>query len=307
MKVIIIGGCGFLGLHIANKLISNNIETVLVDSKERYEMPFQSKKITFVNIKFPYTDIKKIETITHNKDVVIHLGWSGVPNDDPNCYTKDIEENILNSARIFHTIVKNKGSKIIFASSGGAVYGNSIEAPISENQETYPISSYGTSKLAAEKYLNFFTANSATENVIFRIGNAYGPHLSETKNPTGLIPALFKAIENDLTIDIWGDGKIIRDFIYIKDIADAFYFAVMKQNIRGIFNIGTCKGTSLVNLISLIESLFNKKLNVNWLNKRFCDVKCTILNSSKFNKVSGWKPQYDLEKGIQDMLQSKQI
>lgn len=302
MKVVILGGCGFLGLHIAEKLVANNIKTVLVDSKTRLHKPIDFHKYQLVEIDYPYRDIEVLESVLKKNDVFIHLGWSQVPNDNLYGFKKDISQNILISAELFH-LARNLGvGRIIFASSGGSVYGDLAESPINEKCATNPISSYGVAKLATEKYLTLLTANSPTDHIIFRIGNAYGNHLLPCSTATGLIPSVIKALISDNEIEIWGNGQVIRDFINVKDIANAFYLATVMPKINGIFNIGTGKGTSIKNLISMIENKLNKSAKIIWSDNRMCDVKEAVLDYGKFKTLSQWTPQISLEKGVSEMV-----
>lgn len=304
MKVVILGGCGFLGLHIAEKLIQNNIETVLIDSQQRLAHPLDSSKYQQLEIEYPYTNLDVVKSALSRGDVLIHLGWSQVPNDDAYSFRQDIAGNALISAELFSLASQAGVDKIIFASSGGAVYGNVAETPIHEKCETNPVSSYGIGKLTAEKYLSLLTADSSTKHVILRIGNAYGHHPSEEKTPTGLIPFMMKALLSNREIEIWGDGQVVRDFVHAFDIAEAFFLAVIKPQVQGIFNIGTCRGTTIEEVIALIETRLNKKANIRWTDGRSCDVQKVVLDASKFNALTEWTPQVSLAHGI-DMIASR--
>ena len=304
MKVVILSGCGFLGLHIAKKLIQNNIKTVLVDTKERFANPLDPSQYQRVEIEYPYQNLDPLKSVLSRGDVLIHLGWSQVPNDDAYSFRQDIAGNALMSAELFSMAREAGVGKVIFASSGGAVYGNVGDSPIHEKCETNPVSSYGIGKLAAEKYLALLTSDSSTSHVILRIGNAYGNHLSATSTPTGLITFMIKKMLLDQAIEIWGDGEVVRDFIYASDIADAFYLAVTQQNAQGVYNIGTGQGKTIRDVISCVETRLKRSAKINWSDGRSCDVEKVILDSSKFKALTDWKPQINLQQGI-DMIASR--
>lgn len=300
MKVVILGGCGFLGLHTAHQFIQNNTETVLIDSPER--LPLAPAGCDRIGIAYPYQDLATIESVLGRGDVLIHLGWSKVPNADADSFATDMGQNALFSAALFQQAVKAQVAQVIFASSGGSVYGNVSDPRIHEGHPTKPISSYGIGKLAAEHYLDMMAMGSQTRPVSFRIGNAYGTHRAGDQTPTGLIPFAVQSMLDDREIEIWGDGQVVRDFIHVTDIARAFSVAAGNPTIRGVFNLGTGVGTAIADLIGLLESRLNRSARISWGKSRPCDVQRVVLDSNRFRDLTGWQPTISLEQGVDQII-----
>lgn len=307
-KVVIFGGSGFLGLHIARQLIKNNYRVILVDSKYRLDKTPEHlflSKCEKKAINYPYENPKALRSIFEKGDILIHLGWSQVPNENPKSYQNDISNNMSFSVSLFELAITSGVCKIIFASSGGSVYGNSDTIPINEKHHTEPISSYGIAKLTTEQYLNLLTKNSSTNHVILRIGNAYGLHLSPKLTPTGLIPFIINALNNDSILEIWGDGEVLRDFTHVTDIGAAFFAAIETTDLNGIFNIGTGISTSINQLIKLIEKTLGKAAKVHNGSARLCDVKEVVLDASKFKRHTHWAPKVSLKEGLIELASAQ--
>ncbi|MCX7553242.1 NAD-dependent epimerase/dehydratase family protein [Marinicella sp. S1101] len=307
-NVVILGGAGFLGLHIAHQLTQNNQRVILLDSSSRIKQIPQGllnhnclKKV----IEYPYSDASAVAPSLDQGDVLIHLGWSQVPNDNRQSYQKDITENLAFTAALFDLAIDIGVSKVVFASSGGSVYGNSSKSPLTEGCPTEPISSYGIAKLASEKYLNLLSRGTATLPVVLRIGNAYGLHLAPNLTPTGLIPFFISALKQNITVNIWGDGEVVRDFIHVRDIAAAFCAAIEATTLNGTFNIGTGIGTSINQLIGLIEENLGKTAQITNSRGRSCDVKEAVLDASEFRRLTQWSPLINLKQGVNEIIQQK--
>lgn len=304
-KVVVLGGCGFLGLHVAQHLINNQCKVVLIDSASRTEQiprGMLSNHGHTVEISYPYQETSVLESVLQKGDVLIHLGWSQVPNDNRRSYQIDIAENMAFSTALFDLATTAGVSKIIFASSGGSIYGNSSNSPLTETSPTEPISSYGIAKLATEKYLQLLTKDTATLAVNLRIGNAYGLHLSPSLTPTGLIPFFISALNDQRTVDIWGDGEAVRDFIHVSDIAAAFSAAIQTPDLSGTFNIGTGIGTSINQLIALIEKSMKQTVPISNTKGRRCDVTTAVLDASEFKRLTNWLPRVSLQQGVMEVI-----
>jgi len=187
--------------------------------------------------------------------------------------------------------------KIIFPSSGGTVYGYPEPSSINEEHKTNPICSYGICKLMIEKYLYMFNNLYGLDYQILRISNPYGPYHNALSQ--GVINVFLSKIIKGETIEIWGDGSICRDYIYIDDVIDILEMMANKDIDAKILNIGSGEGTSLNNLIKIMKSITGANFNVEYKEGRKVDVPVNILDISKACKLLDWKPKISLEEGIE--------
>lgn len=187
--------------------------------------------------------------------------------------------------------------KIVFPSSGGTIYGISQANRIVESQTGSPICSYGINKLAIEKYLNLFNRLYGLEYSVLRISNPYGMHQRVDSGQGAIATFLHHAIHHD-EIEIWGDGSVIRDYIYVEDVSKAFYKAAQMNTAEKIFNIGSGIGYSINQILAEIELLIGKPLRKRYLEGRILDVPSNILDISKAKINLGWEPRYSLAEGL---------
>jgi len=297
MKCTIIGGGGFLGSHLCEHLIEQGHRVNVFESpKARYlEMIKSLGAEIFLGDFLNPTDLKSGIT---NCDVLFHLVSTTDPkksNDDP---AYDIQSNLVGSVNLLSEIVKKSIGKIIFASSGGTVYGIPQETPIKENHETNPISSYGITKLAIEKYLALFERLYSQDYTVLRIANAYGER-QPVHGSQGVIGAfLEKAIEKQ-QVEIWGEGNQIRDFVYAKDITTAMEKAMTYTGEQRVLNIGSGEGHSINDILRTIETVIHASLAVKYLPARQFDVPVNVLDSSAAMKNLNWQPVTRLPEGIE--------
>src|SRR4029434_4711286 len=174
-------------------------------------------------------------------EVVFHMISTTIPkssNDNP---AYDVESNLVGTLRMLEAARKAGVRKVVFASSGGTVYGIPKVVPINESHPTDPICSYGISKLAVEKYLHLYHALHGLDYCILRIGNPYGEGQRPTAAQGAVGVFLYKALHGGV-IEIWGDGTVTRDYIYIGDVIQAFLKAMTYSGEHRLFNIGAGEG-----------------------------------------------------------------
>lgn len=301
MKLVVLGGAGFIGSHIVDRLLKDG------HSIRIFDRPFVQKYREFnlnEKVEWYYGDItsrSNIREAIDGTDAVIHLISTTLPkssNEDP---VFDIESNLIGSINILESMVLLKVPKIIFISSGGTVYGKSNSVPIKESHSTNPIVSYGVIKLAIEKYLYLYENLHNIKTVSLRVSNPYGER-QKIENAQGAIGVfLDKAIKRN-TIEIWGDGSIIRDYIYIQDVAEAFAKAIEYTGNLSVFNIASGVGVSLLEIIYTIEDILEIKLERNYKAGRTIDIPINILCNQLALKELGWKPKFSLIDGISETI-----
>jgi len=297
MKCVIFGGGGFIGSAIVDRLLLDRHHVRVFERPG--VVPFRE-----------FSSNERVEWLTGDMlskfdvglaldevDVVIHLVSTTLPkgsNDDP---IYDVETNVIGSLHLLNAMVIQKIPKVIFISSGGTVYGKPIYLPVDELHPTNPEVSYGITKLTIEKYLLMFEKIHGVKSIILRVSNPYGERQRVETSQGAVGVFLNKAMRKE-PIEIWGDGSVIRDFIYIGDVADAFAKALYYKGIKSIFNISSGVGTSLNELIVNVESIIECKVNCNYLPSRNFDVPVNILDNLLAKQELAWSPIVPLKDGL---------
>lgn len=298
-RCILIGGVGFLGMNIARGMLNAGYDVVIIDRRPLIPDHFFNftKDIPFFLV--DYKDSQKLENIFKTNDVLFHLAYSTLPGTSPDEMDDDVKENVFESIKLFKTAIKKGIKKIIFPSSGGTVYGERLDFPIKEEAPTNPICSYGITKLMIEKYILFLNRIYGIDYLIYRISNPYGKGQRGYREQ-GLIANVIAKMLNNSQITVFGDDQMVRDYIYISDVIDAFVLSMTKDIKNDIFNIGTGQGYSIKEIIDLVSEIVGIKPKITYVNKRPIDVKINILDPSKFQSLAGWKAKVSIEEGIRN-------
>lgn len=295
MKVLVFGGTGFIGKPLVKKLAENGAELFVLYVGEKPQEP-EFAKVSWIDKNFETITKEELKSLLKGMDSVyylLHGAAIGISNENP-------MEGIYSSISLllkFLEVCKEENfkGKIIYASSGGTVYGNSPSV-INERSDTFPISDYGIQKLIAEKYLYLYGYQFGLDYSIVRIANPFG--VGQRIGTQGIIPVLIQNIYSGNPISIWGNGDIIRDYIYIDDLVLALEKMLFYKGNEKIFNIGSGQGTSINQLIEKIGILLNKKAKINYFPERPNDVKSNILDISLIEKSLDWKPKVTLNQGL---------
>lgn len=273
--ILITGGAGFIGSHIADILIQNNYKVIIADNLSTGKKENINNKAVFYNIDIKNYDA--LETVFKNNKIehIIHLAAQvSVPNSIRNPIN-DANENIIATLNIIELSKKYNIKKIIVSSSA-AVYGIPKELPIDETHSTIPISYYGLSKLTMEKYLILSDINY----IICRFSNVYGPRQTP-HGEAGVVSIFMDNAINNKDLNIFGDGNQTRDFIYVEDIAKIFLFFIEKNISNEILNISTNNSISINKLADIIINISKSNIKINYLDKRDGDIDNSILNNTK--------------------------
>jgi UDP-glucose 4-epimerase len=293
LKILVIGGNGFIGSHIIDQLISKGNDVRILD------IAFERFRDQLPNVNYfigGYNDPIILAESLKGIDIVYHLASTTVPETSNMESILDIQGNLTTTVKLLDQMVKSNIKKIVFLSSGGTVYGNVKRTPIKESTPTNPICSYGIVKLAIEKYLYMYHKLYDIIPVIIRPSNPFGPRQGHM-DVQGVIHTILTKIVKDEPIEIWGDGSIIRDYIYIKDLADLCELA-SAYNKFGIFNAGSGIGYTIDEIISLIRITTNKDFDVFNKHHRSFDVKKIILDISSAKKQLNWQPNTNITDGL---------
>lgn len=296
-KVLIIGGGGFLGLNIISKLINAGYSVTVLDrSKINRDNINPSVKYIYDT----YTNYELIKKLLLDHKDVVHLAYASKPNTIFDRPFEDLLSNLQPSLTLF-SIIAESNANLIFISSGGTIYGESMYSPIDENHSTKPISSYGLTKLTIENYIYLLHETQNLKYICLRPSNIYGigqlPYLGQ-----GFISTAIAESINGNSIKIFGEKPLIRDYLYVSDLVNAVYLALSNENVYGTFNIGSGIGLSNFDVVDLIKPILNKdkiSSRIEILPKRIFDVESNILDSSKFHNLTGWLPEVKINDGLQ--------
>lgn len=292
---LVLGGVGFIGSHIAELLVKNGYYVRIFD-KATVETGHNSLR-NIEYIKGDFFTFSDWGNVLRGVDYVFHNICTTIPKTSDENPIFDIETNVVGNVRFLREIADGKIRKLVFSSSGGTIYGEPGTIPIPETHPTNPITSYGISKLSVEKYLHYFNHHCGLDSVSLRYANAYGPG----QNPRGMVGAVaifLRLLMEGKPVTVFGDGSVVRDYVYIDDIARANLYAIQKETSSKVFNVGTGKGTSLNELIQMISEVTGRKMVVNYASERSGDVSANVLDISLIRQELNWEPEIDLREGI---------
>ena len=295
MNILVTGGAGFIGSHIVNGYIKAGHNVIVIDNLSSGELRFLNPTAKFYEMDILDPNIpdilkqEKINAINH------HAAQISVSESVANPLF-DASSNIIGTLQLIQSAVPFKINKFIFASTGGAMYGEQIHFPASEEHPCQPLSPYGIAKLCAENYLKFFNEQYGMSTTVLRYSNVFGPH----QNPHGEagVVAIFcqKLVQNQQPV-ICGDGEQTRDFISVRDVVQANLIA-LDPTCKGTFNVGTGKETSVNTLTESLCNISGKNISAAYDSPRSGEQRRSVIDYKKFNNRFGWKPEVSLEQGL---------
>ena len=273
MNVLVLGGNGFIGKNLVKELTNSNYNVTSFD----LNLPIQ--RVEGVNyIQGNFFDEAMLDYLTENINVIFHAISSINPGNSNQKYMEGYENDLIYTIKLCR-IVKNKNIKMIFLSSGGTVYGNQEVQPITEEAMTHPINHYGNLKLCIENTMRTFNCQENTKIIIARIANPYGVG-QDFKKGVGFIDAVLKKGISNETIEIFGKGDIIRDYIYIDDVCKMLIALIPYTGLYEVFNISSGIGYSQKEIINFAREWI-PNLKISFQNPRTIDVKKIVLDNSR--------------------------
>lgn len=297
-KVLVIGGTGFIGSHVANLLLLNNYSVKVVSRNTKH------KNINSKDIEYITADINnksEVNKFTSDIQYVFHIASTTNPQSSSDDLNFDIQTNLCSTINILEACVKNNILKFIYFSSGGTVYGVPEILPVKEKANCLPISSYGIVKLTVEHYINYFHHKHGLSYNILRLSNPYGPGQSPL-GTQGLIGIFLYKIQKNIDINIFGDGHIIRDYIYIDDVAELCIKVLQSNQENHIINVGSGIGTTINDVVNEIINITNQSPNILYTEHRNFDVPKIYLDITKAKQIFDWEPSTTLSNGIKKTL-----
>lgn len=299
MKIILLGAAGFIGTNLVIELARNSDnEITVVDRNKQYFKTLEDMNIPHLNIvESDLTMDSDYESIVADQDLVYHLVSTTVPTTSNQHIAEELKGNVVLSANLFEACVHQGVKKVVFLSSGGTVYGKESKCPLNEKTPTNPITSYGIQKVSIEKLLYLYNYMYGLDYRIIRLTNPYGPY----QKPNGVLGAVttftYKAIRNEEII-VYGDGSVVRDFIYIDDAVRGIQKIVNGNDRHHTFNLGCGYGTSIKQVLETIERSLGIKLNIKFTEARKVDVPVNYLDITRYETAYGKLNPISLEEGI---------
>jgi len=295
MKILITGGAGFIGSHVADLLIDKNNEVIIIDNLSTGRSENINPKA-----KFYHADLLDFETISkiieeEKPEVIYHLAAQIDVRKSIEEPMHDAKINILATLNLLDLSRKINLKHFIFSSTGGAIYGDMKEIPATESTKEIPISPYACSKLAVEKYIHFYKTVHGLKYTILRYSNVYGPR-QNPKGEAGVISIFLDNMVSGKNPIIFG-GIQTRDFIFVKDVAYANYLA-LRDNKSCIYNIGTGKETDIIEIFSRLNKYFKNKFEPIYQEIKKGEPKRSCLDVKKAKEKLKWKPKVNLDEGL---------
>lgn len=307
MNIIILGAAGFIGTNLFIKLAEDkNNHITLVDTKKKYfsdiinydknaESSFYTSNIEIVELQINVnTDF---ERLLAGQDIVFHLVSTTMPSTSNQHIAKELTSNVVMTAKMLDACVKCSVEKVVFISSGGTVYGKEGVCPLKEDTATNPISSYGIQKITIEKLLNLYQYMYGLNYRVVRLANPYGPY----QRPNGVLGVVTTFTYNTLKnkeIVVYGNGTVIRDFIYIDDAIRGILQIANGKDDHRTFNLGCGYGASINQVIETIQIALDLTMKVTYKNDRKVDVPVNYLDISRYENAYGKLNPIELKEGV---------
>ena len=298
-KVLVTGGAGFIGSHLTDTLIQNHYEVIVLDNfstGRKDNLAKSSGKIEI--IRGNMGDREVVKQALQGVSVIHHL--AAQPNvrlsvENP---IFDLQNNVEEALVLLEEAIRQDVRKVIYASSGGAAYGEPSEIPVPEQHPTNPVSPYGISKLMVEKYLYYYQVNYGLTCLSLRYANVYGPR-QDPLGEAGVISIFLGRILQNKPLQIFGDGTQTRDYVFVGDVVASHLAAMDYEGENWIFNIGTGREVSVLDLVDVMRAVAGVDVQPEHVEPRKGEVYKIALDNHLAQHELNWKPQTDLKTGMQ--------
>ena len=249
---LIVGGNGFIGSHVVDALTDRGASVAVFDRFGRVAPQFTSPDVEAISGDFLNAD--DVRRAVQGHGAVLHLLSTTDPASAENDPTVDIRTNVLASVDLFRACADAGVRRVVFASTGGAIYGDQDKTVFSEEDAALPVSPYAIGKLAIESYLRYFRRKCALDSAVVRISNPYGPRQNPQKRQ-GVIPIFLRRIADGLPVTIYGDGSMVRDYVYVRDVAEMVADVAAGDPVHDVYNLGSGRGSTLHEIVDVVREV----------------------------------------------------
>ncbi len=301
MRVLVTGGAGFIGSHVAEHLLARGHEVAVVDDLSTGKRENVPEKACFYE-----QDIRSGCPEVFKKFCPEALFHQAAQMDVRRSVREpvfDAEVNVIGTIRLLENCLRYDVGKVIFASTGGAIYGEQYEFPAPEDHPQYPVSPYGVSKLAGERYLHFYQVQHGLPYVVLRYANVYGPR-QDPHGEAGVVAIFCGNLMAGRKSTIFGTGEQSRDYVYVGDVARANVLALEEEVPSGAYNVGTGVETSVNELYELLREASGKDLPPRHGPAKPGEQLRSSVNPSRALRDLGWRPEMELAEGLERTLRS---
>src|SRR5215207_10725798 len=299
MRVLVTGGAGFIGSHVAELLLAGGHEVAVVDDLSRGRRKNVAGGAAFYDLDVRLGCREVFEEF--GPEAVCHQAAQADVRRSVAEPVLDLEINTGGTLRLLENCVRHGVESFVFASTGGAIYGEQREFPASEDHPEYPISPYGISKLAAEHYLRYYEAQYGLPYVALRYANVYGPR-QDPHGEAGVVAIFASRLASGETCTINGTGEQTRDYVYVEDVARANVLALEDEAPSGAYNVGTGSETSVNELYELLLGVSGKDLAPEHGPAKSDEQLRSSVDPTLAGRVMGWRPEVDLTSGLKETL-----
>lgn len=300
MNILILGANGFFGSYLSKELSLTNHNVFLYDRNSSNIKTLVNNKNVFFT-KGDFNKLEYLDCLIRKCDCIIHLISTTNPKSALQNIFYDVDTNLIATLKLLELLPTGHIRRFIFASSGGTIYGPSKSSLITEQHPTNPITPYGICKLAIERYIHFYSLSKKFNFSILRISNLYG--VGQKSNiGQGVISTFIDAALNNKTIEIWGDGESVRDYIYVTDAVELLIKTIDDSDNNTILNLSSSVGTSVNRIINILEELLNYKVKRNYVNSLVGTVDYNVLSNFLAKQIYKWEPGISINNGIKLMV-----
>ena len=295
MKVLVTGGAGFIGSHLVDRLVQEGHEVVVVDNLSTGKRRNLNRAARLVKL-----DIQswRLERVFRNErpNMVMHLAAQMDVRKSVEDPMFDAHVNVLGTLNVLQQSIKHGVRKVVFSSSGGAIYGEQEIYPAPESHVTRPLSPYGISKLCGEQYLSYYQRVNGLQIVSLRYANVYGPR-QDPEGEAGVVAIFIQKLLNNEQAIVNGNGRQTRDFVYVEDVVEA-NLAAMGQDIQGTYNVGTGEETSVNDLLRILVRHTNSTCKEVHGPAKGGEQARSVIDSGKLRQELSWESRTELSEGL---------
>lgn len=300
-NVLLLGGSGFIGRNIVEELFTSTTYhlVLLVRNVQNSSSNFKNfEGITVIEGEISNCELIEEILKTYKIDVVIHLVSNLIPSSSYDDFTIELEKVVFPTFILLELFIKYN-VRFVFFSSGGTIYGNST-GNISESNPLHPINYYGYSKLMIENHIQFLHTTKQLSYLILRPANVYGQYQKIEAQQGFIAVALGKFLSNS-SLEIWGTGEVVRDFVDVQDVSRALKTLIESEVQDKTLNVGSGEGKSLNEVLTIIETIFETRIAIDYKDKREVDLDRMVLDISELKTHIEFNPK-SLKKGINDFV-----
>jgi UDP-glucose 4-epimerase len=295
MRCLVVGAGGFLGRALSASLCDRGA-VVQGYGRMPEDETARDHRVAWTNA--PFSDFSTLARAVEDQEIVFHLLGSSIPESSNSDPAEDLLAHVFSTIKLLDLCRAAHVRKIVFASSGGTVYGIPAVVPTPETAPTDPISAYGISKLAVEKYLALYRHLHGMDYHILRIANPYGPGQSPFKKQGVVASILYRAISGK-PFEIWGTGEVTRDFIHVEDVSAAFIHALHYAGEHRTMNVGSGHGLTINQVVGDVQHVLGLEgVRVTHKPGRAADVPVSILDTQLIRTVTSWRPRVSWIDGL---------